>query len=69
MRVREVSETDLEAVTRSAQVLASSGMGSDALRLRLDQILAAPGHKIWVCELGEKVVGWVHAVYSYRLTA
>lgn len=64
--IREATLNDSKAINRLSAQLGYGVISDDVARERFGQVLDAGNDKVWVCEEGGQVIGWIHAFKALR---
>lgn len=69
IEVRQAEACDSRAISRISATLGYEAISGEAVEHWMNMLLASEEHRVWICEAGGEVVGWLHAVRSVRLAS
>ena len=66
---RLATVADAEGINQVSKYLGYSGISDDEVNDKLHQMCNSTSDKVYVCEVGGLVVGWLHLFYARRLAS
>ncbi|TDO98880.1 GNAT family N-acetyltransferase [Marinomonas balearica] len=67
--IRPALESDAQGINEVSQYLGYSALSHSESLLKLQALLSSPNDWVYVAQLNDRVVGWLHLFYAHRLAS
>lgn len=67
--IRQAKSDDAKAINRLSVQLGYGEVTDDVARNRIEQLLSSASDKVWVYQVDDEVVGWIHAFIALRVAS